>query len=285
MSNRRTLLASVVFAIVFFCAIYQAKYILKLMIPPPERAHHASTSSDEFLLRKILDRRPAVEATEPESDTLKTLTESDTLKTLTTEVADVDNKWRGIPYTELEICGKDVHNLLACHAQEGYDTCRCIPAKTTATRDYKKSSKIRRRHLAAFLERNGLGHQQHKSMSIIILTLNRGFLYLFLNWLCSLEKHGIDPRNRMLILFPSRGGDSLETKLRELRFTTLSIEEYGSWGGESGDWTRHLRNLDNRAAMLFGLGAHAHLNVVTFGFANDLVHLGYRVLCTDVDHV
>ena len=152
MSNRRTLLASVVFAIVFFCAIYQAKYILKLMIPPPERSHHASPSSDEFLLRKILDRRPAVEAPE-----------SDTLKTLTTEVADVDNKWRGIPYTELEICGKDVHNLLACHAQEGYDTCRCIPAKTTATRDYKKSSEIRRRHLAAFLERNVSGTSSIKA--------------------------------------------------------------------------------------------------------------------------
>ena len=77
----------------------------------------------------------------------------------------------------------------------------------------------------------------------------------------------------------------LKAKFDALGFHALSIEEYGSWGGEGNDFSRHLTRLNNRAATMFGLGPHANLNIAVQGFTNDLVHLGYNVLATDVDQV
>ena len=116
-----------------------------------------------------------------------------------------------------------------------------------------------------------------KGSTMMIMFANKGFAYLLLNWICSLEKNNVDlDKDKVLILV----SDSATSKaLTEIGFHVYDAVEYmKSWWKDTGQ-------ISDKAAANFGSGAHSRLNVVAQAFANDVLQLGRAVLLMDCDIV
>ena len=106
---------------------------------------------------------------------------------------------------------------------------------------------------------------------ITLFTLNGGYSYLFLNWLCSLHHNDIaqDIRKSTIIIATD---DLAKDTAERVNFRVVRSE-----------WLKH--KVDEAAAPVFGYGPHKWVNAVHMVYISDLIALGYDVLSSDVDTV
>ena len=113
--------------------------------------------------------------------------------------------------------------------------------------------------------------------TIMLMTFNVGYSYMFLNWLCSTMVNHVNLtalRSSLLILATDAEARDL---VNRTGFYTFDPEPLTLWVG---------RKFVKHAAPLFGLGSHMDMNMVTkFGLTNDIVDLGYNVASMDTDLV
>ena len=114
-------------------------------------------------------------------------------------------------------------------------------------------------------------HLRHDESSILLMTLNSGYTYLFLNWLCGLHALGIadDIRKTTIIIATD---EKTELLARKVGFQVVR-----------GDWTN--TKIEEEAAKSFALGAHRWTVSLQIVYTYDLIQMGYNVLQQDVDVV
>ena len=112
---------------------------------------------------------------------------------------------------------------------------------------------------------------KHDESSITLMTLNSGYTYLFLNWLCGLHLQGIadDIRQTSIIIATD---ETTELLAREVGFQVVR-----------GDWIKI--KIDEHAAKSFALGAHRWTVSLQIVYAFDLIMMGYNIIQQDVDVV
>ena len=110
-----------------------------------------------------------------------------------------------------------------------------------------------------------------KDGPITLFTLNGGYSYLFLNWLCSLHHNDIaqDIRKSTIIIATD---DVAKATAEKVGFHVIRSE-----------WLQ--KTVDKKASSHFGAGAHKWANAVHMVYVSDLIHLGYDTLSSDVDTV
>merc|ERR1719242_2524802 len=110
---------------------------------------------------------------------------------------------------------------------------------------------------------------------ILLMVLNRGFRYLFFNFLCSLDHHGISEVKQRILVIPT----DRETE-KEIDSVGGIMTFFPSFLGET-----LLNVIDASMPRLFALGAHRWAISLQIAFVTDLVELGYNVLLQDADVV
>lgn len=121
------------------------------------------------------------------------------------------------------------------------------------------------------VEHFGVAGQRNSSM-IVLMAVNYGQLYLFLNWACSCYRLGIDPK-RIAMVVPT---DTKAAKvLQSQGFYTVST-----------DWIKKLdRPISTKYSGAANTGGHSDINNIVLLAANELVQGGYQVIIHDVDIV
>jgi len=106
---------------------------------------------------------------------------------------------------------------------------------------------------------------------ITLFTLNGGYSYLFLNWLCSLHHNNIaeDIRKSTIIIATD---DVAKDTAERVNFHVVRSE-----------WLEY--KIDEAAPWGFSTGPHRLVNAVHMIYISDLIALGYDVLSSDVDTV
>jgi len=114
--------------------------------------------------------------------------------------------------------------------------------------------------------------------AVTVMTVNTGQIHLFLNWVCSCERHGIEVRDSTLMVPTDRNAANIIERnnftilpldwITELGFTIDAKYE----GADQAGWNPHMQG-------------HSDINSVTVIVANDLVQNDYTLLLHDVDIV
>eukprot|EP01084_Bolivina_argentea_P310597 537500_1 len=112
---------------------------------------------------------------------------------------------------------------------------------------------------------------KHDESSIVLMTLNSGYTYLFLNWLCGLHLLGIADDIRLTTIIIATD-EKTELLARKVGFQVVR-----------GDWLKI--KIEEKAAMSFALGAHRWTVSLQIVYSYDLIEMGYNVLQQDVDVV
>ena len=109
---------------------------------------------------------------------------------------------------------------------------------------------------------------------IMIMAVNHGYSYLYLNWFCSVKYNGLltdDLISRTIVI--TTDIDTQKT-VNDTGFTGY----YPTWLG-----TKNLKRITKNAAQSFALGGHRFIVALQIAMVNDLIHLGYDVLIQDTD--
>ena len=110
------------------------------------------------------------------------------------------------------------------------------------------------------------------SSMIALMAVNYGQLYLFLNWACSCEMLGIDPR-KVAMVVPT--DEQTAAVLKRLEFFYVSTS-----------WIAALETpISARYTGAANAGGHSAINNVVLLAASELVQAGYEILLHDVDIV
>jgi hypothetical protein len=111
--------------------------------------------------------------------------------------------------------------------------------------------------------------KHNKNNIVLVMMVNRGFMDIFLNWVCSCEKNGIDPRSWALIFaMDSETGRQLE----QLGFAVYTD---GTSYGEQ----------PKEAVNAFGDKDFVRLMFAKTAIVQDVLLLGYHILFQDADVV
>lgn len=135
---------------------------------------------------------------------------------------------------------------------------------------YKNTKQTRRDDLKKLLESRNISPDDEDP--IILMVINRGYLYLFYNFICSLTYNKIDGVKERILVIPT----DKETQ-KDIEATGI-MSFYPSWLGE-----RLLQRIDPKMAASFALGAHRWVISFQVAFLNDLLEMGYNVVLQDSD--
>jgi len=109
--------------------------------------------------------------------------------------------------------------------------------------------------------------ERNKNNVVLVMMVNTGFMDLFLNWVCSCDKNGIDPRSWALICAADPDAGSA---LEKLGFAVYTDE--ASYGEQPV-----------KAVKAFGDRNFARLMFAKTAIVQDVLLLGYDVLFQDAD--
>eukprot|EP01083_Nonionella_stella_P016422 45843_1 len=134
---------------------------------------------------------------------------------------------------------------------------------------YENEAREKRRNELRNIIRNKF-QLENKQKPIILMTLNNGYIYLFLNWVCSLEAQGIadSVRKQTIIIVTD---EKAEAMARKAGFEVATT-----------DWVKDI-DIEQEAAESYALGAHRWTVSLQIVYTFDLIHLGYDVIQQDVD--
>ena len=177
----------------------------------------------------------------------------------------------------IRICGNLDRFSITCPPEKA--CIDCIPpwggpewivewTNTFIQREYETRER-RRKELEEIID-NKLS-LRHDEASITLMTLNSGYTYLFLNWLCGLHLQGIAEDIRLTTIIIATD-EKTEVLAREVGFQVVR-----------GDWLKI--KIDETAAKSFALGAHRWAVSLQIVYSFDLIHMGYNVIQQDVDIV
>ena len=130
---------------------------------------------------------------------------------------------------------------------------------------YKSSKHPRHRDLKQLLESHNIFPSD--ADPLILMVINRGYLFLFYNFLCSLQYNSVRGVKERILVIPT------DTHTRDDIAKHGIMTYYPSWLGE-----KFLKGIDPKMARSFALGAHRWIVSFQVAFVNDLLHLGYNVL-------
>mmetsp|Transcript_4 Transcript_4/g.7 ORF Transcript_4/g.7 Transcript_4/m.7 type:complete len:507 (+) Transcript_4:140-1660(+) len=132
----------------------------------------------------------------------------------------------------------------------------------------------------SFLKERMALYQKHfkPKQPVTVMSVNKGQIHLWLNWVCSCEKNGIPVRNSTLMV-PT---DDVAAKVIEKNnFLSLNLKWLSSLsfkidaefeGADKSGWNPHMQG-------------HSDINSVTIIVANEIIQLNYTLLLHDVDIV
>jgi len=106
---------------------------------------------------------------------------------------------------------------------------------------------------------------------IVLVTINYGYAFLFVNWVCSVKRLGLDPKNFTLVIVAEKKSAELA---KQMGFRFVSVR----------DWLRHKsKSISTKAMETFGLGDYKWIAGIMNLYLTDLIDLGYNVLMQDAD--
>jgi len=106
---------------------------------------------------------------------------------------------------------------------------------------------------------------------IVLITINYGYAFLFINWVCSVKRLGLDPRTFTLVVVAEKKSAELA---REMGFLFVPVR----------DWLRHnSKSISTKAMETFGLGDYKWIAGIMNLYLSDLIEMGYNVLLQDAD--
>ncbi|ETO09748.1 hypothetical protein RFI_27627 [Reticulomyxa filosa] len=180
-----------------------------------------------------------------------------------------------------KICNNLMVFSINCNITKEKKGCeQCIPPNSNEgwanemTRKFQTKElemRAKRRQELAQIITNHLHLRSVDDESIVVFTINSGYTYLFVNWVCGLEALGIAKNIRDTTIVVTTDSDS-ETLVRSMGFQVVR-----------GDWL-DLR-IPEDAAEQFALGAHRLVVALQIVYTFDLVDMGYNVLQQDTDVV
>lgn len=130
----------------------------------------------------------------------------------------------------------------------------------------------RRHNLSVMLRENGF--LTKNDGPIIVITINDGYSFLFLNWVCSLDHHRLAAIKQRTIVIPAQ------------KETIPLIERAGFSMIFHPDWLGAVNErIDSEMPTTFALGAHRWVVSLQIAAISDLVALGYDVVTQDSDIV
>ena len=163
---------------------------------------------------------------------------------------------------------KDFCQYLPCSSNYGY------PNGALYKQQYDKTMKERRDSLESMLSPS----INRKNDTVILMTVNYGFSWLFSNWVCSLE-HNLNEneiqniKSKTIVVVTDEKSEKL---VNSMGFMT----HFPVWLGPN-----ILSNIEEDASDFFGERSHTEINMLTIMLMNDLMQLNYNVLVQDVDIV
>jgi len=105
---------------------------------------------------------------------------------------------------------------------------------------------------------------------IVLITINAGYVFLFINWVCSVKKLGLDPTAFTLVIIVEPKSESL---VRRMGFNYVSVY----------DWLGKAKRISSAAPEAFALGDYKWIAAILNLYMIDLIDLGFNVLMQDVD--
>eukprot|EP01084_Bolivina_argentea_P313711 543295_1 len=135
---------------------------------------------------------------------------------------------------------------------------------------YKSTTKTRRQELKQLLHSHNILPTDKDP--IVLMVINRGYLYLFYNFVCSLQYNSIQHVKERILVIPT--DKQTQKAIQKANIMTF----YPSFLGE-----KMLNQIDPKMARSFSLGAHRWIVSFQIAFLNDLLNLGYNVLLQDSD--
>lgn len=184
-------------------------------------------------------------------------------------------------YKDLPLICENTHEFKAKGSCDRDNCSKCIPPTSTIMKQeneeikewqtlYKTSERERREKLKQLLLTHNITSQDEEP--IILMVINRGYLYLFYNFVCSLEYNKIEGIKERILVIPT----DLETQ-KDIESQDI-MAYYPSWLGE-----KLLNRITPKMAASFALGAHRWVISLQAAFTNDLLEMGYNVLLQDSD--
>ncbi|ETO31463.1 hypothetical protein RFI_05658, partial [Reticulomyxa filosa] len=134
----------------------------------------------------------------------------------------------------------------------------------------QRTRQERRRELEQIIQ-NRLTLSSIEDEGIVIFTINAGYTYLFMNWVCGLEALHIAENIRSTTIVVATDEES-EQLVRLMGFQVVR-----------GDWLDI--KIPKEAAEEFALGAHRFVVALQIVYTFDLIDMGYNVLQQDTDIV
>jgi len=177
---------------------------------------------------------------------------------------------------DINLCDHSRHTLFdggyyTCEGDKSCRKCRVSPMERylNITNSLMKPSRTAQRKLQVF---NKFGPPAPGNI-VFISTLNSGQLYLFLNWVCSLEKIHIDATGLILMVPTDR---KTHDYLVRLGFLVVSI-----------DWLADLQKPIGKGykSDKANIGGHSDINNVGWILANEVLQSGYDIVLQDVDAI
>eukprot|EP00468_Gymnochlora_sp_CCMP2014_P004676 CAMPEP_0167761690 /NCGR_PEP_ID=MMETSP0110_2-20121227/12319_1 /TAXON_ID=629695 /ORGANISM="Gymnochlora sp., Strain CCMP2014" /LENGTH=282 /DNA_ID=CAMNT_0007648415 /DNA_START=13 /DNA_END=858 /DNA_ORIENTATION=+ len=168
------------------------------------------------------------------------------------EAALCDPKTQAVLKGEPYVCAEDV-TCLMCQ-EEGYTKKFNEQLKTWMDSEHTK-------------ERKAIYEKFRSQELVIIQAVNTGQLHLWLNWVCSCEANGINPRD-ITIMLPS--DENAYNMIKKSGFVAVKPPKYDidpNWGGRQGRQ------------------GHTFVNNMFVLTARELLALGHEVILHDVDIV
>lgn len=135
---------------------------------------------------------------------------------------------------------------------------------------YQKTLKERRYNLTRMLNQQGFFNKNDGP--IIVLTINRGYLFLFYNWVCSLDYNEIKNIKQRTMIVPTD-----EETIPLIKQAGFNMIFYPHWLGSL------TKKVDSKMAQAFGAGAHRWVVSLQIALISDLVELGFDVITQDSD--
>jgi len=177
---------------------------------------------------------------------------------------------------DAQVCNPTINIVLDGHWKCPEDpTCKACKPKQME-RYYElvgilDSPEYKESRMAMLRQKFGDGGNPAERKVIVVSAVNMGQLYLFLNWACSCELIGLDPRS-FTIVVPT--DDEAAAALEKAGFTIIPP-----------DWTRKLsRGITSSYRGAANVGGHADINNVLLIVANDVLSgLRHNIILHDVD--
>ena len=155
-------------------------------------------------------------------------------------------------------------------------------AEIAEMQERERKAQHHRRHqsrllLGAFEAKRPLRHhtlayllkRRNRKNVVLVMMVNHGYIDMFLNWVRSCEKHGIDARPWALVFTVDAEAEQI---VEQLGFTAYTDEQ--SYGKQS-----------KQAPRKFGDGTFRRLMFQKTAVVHDVLQLGYDVLFQDIDVV